>query len=391
MKVKTINKGFNREHKDIAKGMSNGNTKSKRMKTRSSLSVNKRSLGFPTKKKSLSKSPQKGTQIKKEKDIQVTSTPLTTEHNNEPPEINNIYSLLESTRNNYYDLEHKLFSNTYFNINPITFQLRSLNSDASSLLTNQTFWIVYIEYLFNTHKLNSSSTLLKIANSAFQHLSNETDTTLLKQCYITHMKHFDNIEHNNNISTYKKNDDNYYMSLLETKTKMCTSATEVYKKIKKTEAVSHEHEIHMNDLRLFSFSNSKLLDLKNEENNCCQEEQKEDVVLKSNNQKVKSNNDITPVKMNSNVKYSRSGNGKNCENGRNILKEKRNSENNYNPINTAVESNIHKCNKSFTQRPHNINDENINEVNNNIKKVGSNLKSNLKPNNNKIKYYITFK
>ena len=389
MKVKTINKGFNREHKDIVKGMSNGNTKSKRMKTRSSLSVNKRSLGLPTKKKSLSKSPQKQSQIKKEKDIQVTSTPLTTEHNNELPEINNIYSLLESTRNNYYDLEHKLFSNTYFNINPITFQLRSLNSDASSLLTNQTFWIVYIEYLFNTHKLNSSSTLLKIANSAFQHLLNNNDTTLLKQCYITHMKHFDNIEHNNNISTYKKNDDNYYMSLLETKTKMCTSATEVYKKIKKTEAVSHEHEIHMNDLRLFSFSNSKLLDLKNEENNCCQEEQKDDVALKSNNQKVKSNNDSTPVKTNSNVKYSRSGNGKNCENGRNVLKEKRNSENNYNPINTAIESNIRKCNKSFTQRPNNINDENINEVNN-IKKVGSNLKSNLKP-NNKIKYYITFK
>jgi hypothetical protein len=203
------------------------------------------------------------------------------------------------------------------------------------------------------------------------------------------MKHFDNIEHNNNISTYKKNDDNYYMSLLETKTKMCTSATEVYKKIKKTETVSHEHEIHMNDLRLFSFSNSKFLDLKNEENNCCQEEQKDNVVLKSNNQKVKNNNDITPVKTNSNMKYNRSGNGKNCENGRSVLKEKRNSENNYHPINTAVESNIHKCNKSFTQRPNNINDENINEVNN-IKKVGSNLKSNLKP-NNKIKYYITFK
>ena len=140
------------------------------------------------------------------------------------------------------------------------------------------------------------------------------------------MKHFDNIEHNNNISTYKKNDDNYYMSLLETKTKMCTSATEVSKKIKKTETVSHEHEIHMNDLRLFSFSNSKLLDMKNEGNSCCQEEQKEkvdDVVLKSN-QKIKSNNDITPVKMNNSVKYSRSGNGKNCENGKSVLKEKRN-------------------------------------------------------------------
>ena len=97
MKVKTINKGFNREHKDIVKGMSNGNTKSKRMKTRSSLSVNKRSLGLPTKKKSLSKSPQKQSQIKKEKDIQVTSTPLTTEHNNELPEINNIYSLLSGS------------------------------------------------------------------------------------------------------------------------------------------------------------------------------------------------------------------------------------------------------------------------------------------------------
>ena len=377
MKKKVNSKGMNKGNKNETQQNENSKIKTKRSLSNSN-AVKKQKLS-PIHKPNISKSnckKKKGNNDKNKENRNVNNDDDYNMDNDN--NIHTIYSSLEEIRNNYNEIKQKLFSSKHFKINPFSFQIRSLNSYASSLLKTPSFWVLYIEFLFNTHKLNSSSLLINIINSAFRHITSNHDLTQIKQCYLTYIHYLYSLEHNNK---HINNDSNFYMDLLDKVSTLCMTEPSLSKKINIKEKSTNDNEQRSNGSP-FSFSFEK--QLRNKEDPQEEENDKVDEFVFQSINKLKSNEN-TPLKIKHNLLgcYSGSDGNKSDILGRKISvsKEKFSSEEKF-PID-IVEGSIQKFNRSFTSDNMYSNNSKYDNTN---KKNDQILRSKVKLISKKIKY-----
>ena len=377
MKKKVNSKGLNKGTKSETQQNENSKIKTKRSLSNSN-AIKKQKLS-PIHKPSVSKSNCKKKKGNNDKNKENRNVNNDDDYNMENDNVQTIYSSLEEIRNNYNEIKQKLFSSKHFKINPFSFQIRSLNSYASSLLKTPSFWVVYIEFLFNTHKLNSSSLLINIINSAFRYITSNQDLSQIKQCYLTYIHYLYSLEHNNNNIN---NDSNFYMNLLDKVSTLCMTEPSLSKKMNIKEQYTNDHEQRSNGSP-FSFSFEKQL-RNNKEDPQEEENDKVDEFVFQSINKLKSNEN-TPLKIKHSLIGCYSGNDGNKSDilGRKISvsKEKFSSEEKF-PID-IVEGSIQKFNRSFTSDKMNSNNTKNDNTN---QKQDQILRSKVKLISKKIKY-----
>ena len=127
--------------------------------------------------------------------------------------IDKLYDNIIYINNNFYKFLNNILTNKNFKIHNDN-SLISKNEYGSSLLKNEKFWIIYIEFLFNTNKIKNIQNFLFIVNFAFKFMTFEYEK--LKNYFLNKCKNMFPLKNKNN-KILKNNLD--YINLLNENTK----------------------------------------------------------------------------------------------------------------------------------------------------------------------------
>ena len=105
--------------------------------------------------------------------------------------LNEISSLFNAWQNSsmiYKKFEEKLLKKNNFEIDKNTLEIITKNSQACKELSDQKFWILYVEYLINNNLLVNEKQLLSVINEAFTYMG--YDCTQLRIYYLQKIKKY---------------------------------------------------------------------------------------------------------------------------------------------------------------------------------------------------------
>ena len=105
--------------------------------------------------------------------------------------IHYIYSAWKSSNLIFENFEKNILDKKNFEINYETFDITTKNEKACNELTNEKFWILYIEYLKRNNKIKDAKDFLKIINLAFSYV--EFNIKLLLVFYLDKIKKYNPI------------------------------------------------------------------------------------------------------------------------------------------------------------------------------------------------------
>lgn len=180
-----------------------------------SKNISTKNNGRVINQKSLSRSKSKNKKILNHGDIKKNnSKPKQTQKktDNLLNTISSIYSSLASIDKINENFQKTILSNKNIIINDDNFEIKTQNEEASLMLSNEKFWIVYINYLLQMDKIKNTEEFIHISNFAFSHL--QKDFFLLKSFYLKNIKKLNFTEKNTNTT------DEEYLNLLDQNVKV---------------------------------------------------------------------------------------------------------------------------------------------------------------------------
>lgn len=103
-------------------------------------------------------------------------------------EISSLFNAWQNSSMSYKKFEEKLLKKNNFEIDKNTLENITKNSQACKELSDQKFWILYVEYLINNNLLVNEKQLLSVINEAFTYMG--YDCTQLRIYYLQKIKKY---------------------------------------------------------------------------------------------------------------------------------------------------------------------------------------------------------
>lgn len=167
----------------------NSNNKNNNIKNRFHSDINNPNFLNPKKQKILAKTDLK--QITKRFNIKGNEITIPNFENLKYKSLEDTDSLFNAWQNCsiiYKIFEEKIMKKNNFEINKNTLELITKNSEACEQLTEQKFWILYIEYLINNNLLINEKQFLSVINEAFSYMT--YNCTQLRIYYLQKIKKY---------------------------------------------------------------------------------------------------------------------------------------------------------------------------------------------------------
>ena len=167
----------------------NSNNKNNNIKNRFHSDINNPNFLNPKKQKILVKTELK--QITKRFNIKGNEITIPNFENLKYISLEDTDALFNAWQNCsiiYKIFEEKIMKKNNFEINKNTLELITKNSEACEQLTEQKFWILYIEYLINNNLLINEKQFLSVINEAFSYMT--YNCTQLRIYYLQKIKKY---------------------------------------------------------------------------------------------------------------------------------------------------------------------------------------------------------